>query len=82
MLFNHVQIKVKDLKTSQSFYGSLMSILGYSVVHAPYIHPSVASSFISPLIFLLHPRKIQATRLALRQDDAKKAGHLVWLAQN
>lgn len=31
-LFNHVQIKVKDLKNSQKFYDSIMSILGYLVV--------------------------------------------------
>ncbi len=31
-LFNHVQIKVKDFKTSRTFYDSLMSVLGYKRV--------------------------------------------------
>lgn len=31
-LFNHVQIKVKNLKNSQLFYNSIMNILGYQVV--------------------------------------------------
>jgi len=31
-LFNHVQIKVKDLNVSRSFYEPLMSVLGYNVV--------------------------------------------------
>lgn len=31
-LFNHVQIKVKDLKNSQKFYDLIMSILGYHKV--------------------------------------------------
>jgi predicted lactoylglutathione lyase len=31
-LFNHVQIKVKDLKTSRKFYDSVMAALGCQVV--------------------------------------------------
>lgn len=31
-LFNHVQIKVKDLEDSQRFYNSIMAVLGYNVV--------------------------------------------------
>ena len=31
-LFNHVQIKVKDLETSRGFYDPIMSVLGYLVV--------------------------------------------------
>lgn len=31
-IFNHVQIKVKDLKTSRRFYDVIMNVLGYSVV--------------------------------------------------
>ncbi len=31
-IFNHVQIKVKDLKNSRKFYGLIMNILGYSIV--------------------------------------------------
>lgn len=31
-LFNHVQIKVKDLKNSQKFYDAIMNILGYHKV--------------------------------------------------
>ncbi|MGE4167974.1 MAG: VOC family protein [Candidatus Babeliales bacterium] len=31
-LFNHVQIKVENLKRSQDFYNAIMDILGYSVV--------------------------------------------------
>lgn len=31
-IFNHVQIKVKDLKNSQKFYDSIMKLLGYQVV--------------------------------------------------
>ena len=31
-LFNHIQIKVKDLKLSRNFYDSIMSALGYKVV--------------------------------------------------
>lgn len=31
-LFNHVQIKVKDLKNSQKFYDAIMNILGYQKV--------------------------------------------------
>lgn len=31
-IFNHVQIKVKDLKRSRKFYDEIMGILGYSVV--------------------------------------------------
>lgn len=32
MLFNHVQIKVKDLALSRPFYDTLMECLGYHVV--------------------------------------------------
>ncbi|WP_421784097.1 VOC family protein [Kiloniella litopenaei] len=32
MIFNHVQIKVKDLKTSKLFYDRVMSALGYDQV--------------------------------------------------
>mgnify|MGYP000107733075 CR=1 FL=1 len=31
-IFNHVQIKVKDLKTSRRFYDAIMDVLGYPVV--------------------------------------------------
>lgn len=31
-IFNHVQIKVKDLKASRQFYDPIMKILGYSMV--------------------------------------------------
>lgn len=31
-LFNHVQIKVKDLEKSSKFYGPVMAALGYSMV--------------------------------------------------
>jgi predicted lactoylglutathione lyase len=31
-IFNHVQIKVRDLKTSRRFYDAIMSVLGYPVV--------------------------------------------------
>lgn len=31
-LFNHVQIKIKDLKASRSFYDAVMEVLGYKVV--------------------------------------------------
>lgn len=31
-IFNHVQIKVQDLKSSCKFYHSIMSVLGYNVV--------------------------------------------------
>lgn len=31
-LFNHVQIKVKDLKASRSFYDAVMDALGYEIV--------------------------------------------------
>lgn len=31
-LFNHVQIKVKDLKISRKFYDCIMSALGYRIV--------------------------------------------------
>jgi len=31
-IFNHVQIKVKNLKTSRKFYDAIMSVLGYTVV--------------------------------------------------
>ncbi len=31
-MFNHVQIKVKNLKTSRQFYDAIMKILGYSIV--------------------------------------------------
>lgn len=31
-IFNHVQIKIKDLNYSRKFYDSIMSILGYKVV--------------------------------------------------
>lgn len=31
-IFNHVQIKVKDLKISREFYDRVMSVLGYQVV--------------------------------------------------
>lgn len=31
-IFNHVQIKVKDLKTSRKFYNCIMAALGYQVV--------------------------------------------------
>ena len=31
-IFNHVQIKVKDLQTSRRFYDAIMNSLGYSVV--------------------------------------------------
>ncbi len=32
MIFNHVQIKVKDLKVSRKFYDVIMDILGYEIV--------------------------------------------------
>ncbi len=31
-IFNHVQIKVKDLKVSRKFYDAVMDVLGYTVV--------------------------------------------------
>lgn len=31
-LFNHVQIKVKDLNASRRFYDAIMGVLGYAVV--------------------------------------------------
>jgi predicted lactoylglutathione lyase len=31
-IFNHVQIKVKDLKTSRKFYDAIMSVLEYPIV--------------------------------------------------
>ncbi|MBN73408.1 MAG: glyoxalase [Gimesia sp.] len=31
-LFNHVQIKVKDLDSSQKFYDAIMEVLGYPTV--------------------------------------------------
>lgn len=31
-IFNHVQIKVKDLKRSIAFYDTIMEVLGYDVV--------------------------------------------------
>lgn len=31
-IFNHVQIKVKDLQTSHRFYNAIMNVLGYPVV--------------------------------------------------
>lgn len=31
-IFNHVQIKVKDLKTSRRLYDALMEVLGYPIV--------------------------------------------------
>lgn len=31
-IFNHVQIKVKDLKISRKFYNDIMAALGYQVV--------------------------------------------------
>jgi len=31
-MFNHVQIKVKDLKTSRKFYDAIMNVLRYPVV--------------------------------------------------
>lgn len=31
-MFNHVQIKVKDLKISRKFYDAVMAVLGYKVV--------------------------------------------------
>lgn len=31
-MFDHVQIKVKDLETSRKFYDTLMKILGYRIV--------------------------------------------------
>jgi len=31
-IFNHVQIKVKDLKSSRKFYEKIMNVLGYEVV--------------------------------------------------
>jgi predicted lactoylglutathione lyase len=33
-IFNHVQIKVRNLKTSRVFYDAIMNVLGYSVVLA------------------------------------------------
>lgn len=32
-IFNHVQIKAKDLEVSHKFYDSIMNILGYSVLN-------------------------------------------------
>lgn len=32
MIFNHVQIKIKDLKSSKNFYDRVMSALGYDQV--------------------------------------------------
>ena len=31
-IFNHVQVKVKDLRISRGFYDAIMECLGYSVV--------------------------------------------------
>ena len=31
-LFNHVQIKVKDLEVSKTFYDAIMKVLGYKIV--------------------------------------------------
>lgn len=31
-LFNHVQVKVKDLKRSRQFYDIVMTALGYKIV--------------------------------------------------
>lgn len=31
-MFNHIQIKVKDLKASRQFYDAIMKALGYSIV--------------------------------------------------
>lgn len=31
-IFNHVQIKVKDLKASRRFYDAIMEVLGYPIV--------------------------------------------------
>ena len=31
-MFNHVQIKVKDIKTSREFYDAIMSVMGYPIV--------------------------------------------------
>ena len=31
-LFNHVQIKVKDLEASKKFYNTVMKALGYKIV--------------------------------------------------
>lgn len=31
-IFNHVQIKVKDLEKSRKFYGPVMAALGYKMV--------------------------------------------------
>ncbi len=32
MIFNHIQIKVPDLKVSQNFYDQVMKALGYDIV--------------------------------------------------